>query len=210
MHPGSSAWSDAWLTAGLREPPGLFDSLIARYEEPHRAYHNLRHLEECFDALGTASHLAERLDEAHLAIWFHDAVYDPRADDNEIASAELARQAVLAAGGNTTAADRMVNIILATRHDIPAELADAQLVADVDLAILAAPVGRFDEYQRQIAEEYAFMPTEEFQLRRAQILEGFLARPAIYQTVWFRVRLEHAARANISNELVNLRGRNTR
>ncbi len=210
MHPASSGWSNAWRASSLREPPGLFDSLIAKYEEPHRAYHNLRHIEECFDALAPASHLAERLAEVQLSLWFHDAVYDPQANDNETTSAELARQSVVAGGGDTTMADRIVNIILATRHDFPAELPDAQLVADLDLSILAAPSGRFEEYQHQIREEYAFMPAREFQLRRTKILEGFLSRAAIYQTEWFRATLERVARTNIANELANIKRRDTR
>src|SRR5687767_15395590 len=96
-------WRDAWRRLGVPEPPGLLGALIARYSEPHRAYHNIRHIEECFHALAPAAHLAERLAEVHLALWFHDAIYDPRGKDNEQASADLARESGTRRGGETEA-----------------------------------------------------------------------------------------------------------
>lgn len=203
MHPAAS-WREAWSSSGLSEPAGLLESLISRYKEPHRAYHTLRHIEECFEALAPASHLAERVAEVHLALWFHDAVYDPHAGDNERASADLARQNIKAACGGDVMSTRIETLILATRHDAPADRPDAQLIADVDLAILAAPASRFEEYQEQIRQEYSFMPEEEFQRSRTGILEDFLSRQAIYQTEWFNGRLDQAARANIASELARM------
>lgn len=202
------SWSEAWSGLGCEAPAGLFDSLAARYSEPHRAYHNLRHIEECFDSLGPAAHLAERLPEVQLALWFHDAIYDPRARDNEQASADLARDSLTSAGASSATSSRIHDLVLATRHRTPAQLPDGRLVADLDLAILAAPKDRFREYQEQIRMEYAWMPREEFRRRRMEILEGFLSRDAIYQTDWFKARLEQAARANIAEEISG--GRNDR
>jgi len=185
----------------MPEPPGILSTLIARYNEPHRAYHNIRHIEECFGALAPAADLAERLGEVHLALWFHDAIYDPRRKDNEQASADLARDSVVRAGLEQVSASRIHELIIATRHEVPAELADARLLADVDLAILASSAPRFLEYQAQIHQEYSWMPRDEFQRRRTMILKGFLERPAIYQTEWFAERLEKRARENIAREL---------
>src|SRR5688500_8502349 len=194
-------WRDAWSRLGVPEPPGLLGALIARYSEPHRAYHNIRHIEECFHALAPAAHLAERLAEVHLGLWFHDAIYDPRGKDNEQASADLARESVVRAGLEQDSASRIHELIIATRHQVPAERGDARLLAAVDLAILAAPDPRFREYQAQIHQEYSWMPRDEFQQRRTEILKGFLERPTIYQTEWFAEKLEKRARANIAREL---------
>jgi predicted metal-dependent HD superfamily phosphohydrolase len=197
----STSWRDAWKNLGVPEPAGLLNALIARYSEPHRAYHNLRHIEECFAALAHAAHLAERLPEVQLALWFHDAIYDPRASDNEQASAELAHESLIRSGADAESANRIHELIMATRHEAPVEPVDARLVSDVDLAILAAPTARFLEYQAQIRLEYSWMPKAEFQRRRTSILRGFLERTSIYQTEWFAARLENAARANIAREL---------
>src|SRR5215475_298215 len=100
-------WNAAWQTLGLDPPEGLLDELRARYAEPHRAYHTLEHLRECFEALQPAATLAEHLAEVRLALWFHDAIYDTRAQDNEQRSADWARSALRAAGADPEVGDRV-------------------------------------------------------------------------------------------------------
>ena len=68
--------------------------LRTRYAEPHRSYHNLAHVEAVLAAVDQLA-AAEQLDDddwsvVRLGAWFHDAVYDPRATDNEELSAQLA------------------------------------------------------------------------------------------------------------------------
>src|SRR5579883_1921950 len=57
-----------------------FDVLVAAYTAPERHYHNLDRL----------SNIVEDPAALYLAVWFHDAVYDSRAKDNEKRSGELA------------------------------------------------------------------------------------------------------------------------
>ena len=68
----------------------LHADLVERHAEPHRHYHVLAHVAHVLDHLEvTAEGLPD--DRAlRLAAWYHDAVYDPRAGDNEAASAALA------------------------------------------------------------------------------------------------------------------------
>src|SRR6185436_9759121 len=84
-------WTELWRKLGVDNDAGPhFDELEARYNEPHRAYHNLAHIADCLEQFAAAKHLAEAPLAVELAIWFHDAVYDPRASDNEERSADLA------------------------------------------------------------------------------------------------------------------------
>ena len=60
-----------------------FDVLVAAYTAPERHYHNLEHLGEMFRVAERLSASVDDPHALHLAIWFHDAVYDSRAKDNE-------------------------------------------------------------------------------------------------------------------------------
>lgn len=183
----------------------LWSDLRARYSEPHRAYHTLAHIGECLSHLAPARALAHEADLLEFALWAHDVIYDPRRDDNERRSAEWARRALLDAGRTSEYALRAHALVIATRHDaVPAD-EDARLLCDVDIAVLAAPRERFDEYEAQIRVEYAWVPEPLFRSRRAELIERFLARPTIYGTPHFRQTFEVAARSNLERSLAALR-----
>ena len=198
-------WRGTWTGLGLdRCDDQLFADVMRRYAEPHRSYHTTRHLEECFAKLDEGRAHAERFYEVELALWFHDAVYEVRNSDNEERSASWAQAAVSEAGIDHAIGSRVRDLILATRHDVMPSTNDAALLIDVDLAILGAPAERFDEYERQVREEYSWVPGFLFRRKRREILEGFLRRPAIYSTELFRGRYESAARANLTRSIQHL------
>jgi predicted metal-dependent HD superfamily phosphohydrolase len=60
-------WTETWNRLGAVAPEALLAELVGRYSEPHRFYHTLQHLRECFSVLEPASHLAGRLAEVQLA-----------------------------------------------------------------------------------------------------------------------------------------------
>jgi predicted metal-dependent HD superfamily phosphohydrolase len=197
-------WSRAWEALGIDPPGGALDALLARYAEPHRAYHTLRHLEECFAQLEPVRARCERPAEVELALWYHDAIYEPREPRNEERSAEWAEAVLREAGVAADAAHRVRDLVLVTKHDAVPETPDAQLLVDVDLAILGAPAERFDEYEAQVRVEYGWVPETAFRAARAKILRELLARPELYSTAWFRERLEARARANLARSLACL------
>ena len=80
---------------------------------------------------------------------------------------------------------------------------DEALLVDVDLAIRGRPEARFDLYERQIREEYAWVPEDVFRQKRGEILRGFLGRPSIYQTEAFRAKYEAQARRNLARSLTS-------
>ena len=180
------------------------ESIVARYSEPSRAYHTLQHLRECFAHLALAFALTTRLPEVQLALWFHDAIYDTRAQDNEERSANWARESLCAAGASTETAEHVHQLVMATRHNALPEDPDAQLVVDIDLSILAATTERFTEYEKQIRAEYSWVPEPSYREGRARILANFLGRKSIYSTHWFYGRLEQRARDNLSRSLQGL------
>lgn len=203
-------WADLWADLGLPGDPELHADLRLRYSETQRAYHNLHHVMECLELLDETRALARRPAEIELAIWFHDAIYDPRRHDNEQRSADWAQRALRKAGASDAVVERVVNLVLVTRHDQAPTDADQELMLDIDLGILGARPSRYNEYERQIRAEYRHVPTPTFKAVRRRLLETFLARPHLYHTAWFRERRERQARSNLERALRQLaRGRFT-
>lgn len=201
----TSAWRETWASLGLVPPGTAFDDLLARYAQPQRHYHTLQHLEECLAALRALADCVARRGEAELALWFHDAVHDPQARDNEARSAALASDVLRRAGAADEVVTRVCELVLATRHDTPHCGGDAAPVVDADLSILAADDARFDEYECQVRREYAWLDGAAFNMGRARVLGRLLEREWIYCTPRFRERCEARARRNLRRSLARLR-----
>ncbi len=198
-----TSWQRAWTGIGAAGEGGaLFAQLKTAYAEPQRHYHTLQHLGECLSAFDGARALAEHPHEVELALWFHDAIYDVKGHDNELRSADWARDALSAAGVVAGATQRVHDLVMASRHTAVPVGRDEQLLVDIDLSILGAQRTRFDEYERQIREEYAFVPGFLFRRKRREILRGFLERPTIYSTPHFHDALEARARDNLRRATV--------
>jgi predicted metal-dependent HD superfamily phosphohydrolase len=64
---------------------------------------------------------------------------------------------------------------MATQHHVIHEDDnDAKLLLDIDLAILGQDSARFNEYEQQIKQEYAWVADEAFKQGRGQVLTSFL------------------------------------
>lgn len=182
------------------------DALIARYSEPHRRYHGMAHIEDCLTQVRTSTDLtaAER-DLLETAIWFHDAIYDPTRNDNEAASADLAREQLSADGADPGFIAEIERLILLTAgHSVgDGDVLGARLVS-IDLSILGAEPARYDAYARAIREEYAHVPEPLYRAGRAAIMGRFLDSPALFADPIWADRYETQARANIAREIADL------
>lgn len=194
-------WLATWHALQHTPPPGLYAQLVQAYSEPQRHYHTLQHLSECLQLCSDSHHLAQHAGEAGIALWFHDAVYDVRAHDNEARSADWAVAALHTCGAAAEVQARVHALIMATVHTAAPVAGDAAWLVDMDLAILAASPARFAEYEQQIRQEYAWVPQEVFVPKRHAVLQAFMARPQIYRTTFFHQRLEAPARANLQQAL---------
>jgi predicted metal-dependent HD superfamily phosphohydrolase len=198
-------WLELWSRLRARgSGASIFAQLTAAYAEPGRAYHTAEHICDCLAELDLARDVAEYPDEVEAALWFHDAVYLPGASDNEKQSAELARTALSTGGVPQEPSNRIAALVLATRHVTPPSAPDEQLICDIDLAVLGRGPAVFDEFERQIRREYAWVPEPVYRTSRTEILAGFLRRRAIYQTDQFRHRYEATARANLERLIEKL------
>ena len=199
-------WCEMWERLGGKVPAdSIQKQLLQRYSEPHRAYHTQRHLDECLSLFDHARSLCNQADEVAVALWFHDAIYAPRRNDNERQSAEWLLLIASDAGVAGERLPRLRALVMATCHDAEPSDRDARVLVDIDPAILGSPAERFDAYERQIRREYRWVPNLIFRRKRAAVLCSFLDRPRIYSTTEFD-RFESAARANIRRSLTALRG----
>jgi predicted metal-dependent HD superfamily phosphohydrolase len=192
------SWQRLWLSLEAQGDGGvLAEALLKRYAEPWRKYHTVDHLVACIRHFSDAGHLGERPAEVEAALWFHDAVYELGAHDNEQHSANWAQTALLEHGVRPDAAHRIAQLVLMTQHTAVPKTLDERLLVDVDLSILGAPAPEFQAYEDNIRVEYAFVPEGLFQVKRREVMRSFAARPFIYQTAHFRQRLERQARENL-------------
>jgi predicted metal-dependent HD superfamily phosphohydrolase len=198
-------WDATWRMLGAEPRPATtFDGLVAAYSDAGRYYHTLTHLEECFSHFGSAKPLAQSPGEIEIAIWFHDAIYDTHRNDNEENSAAWAAQVTRDSRLSGEIAERIAGLILATKHRAKPDSADGSLFVDVDLSILGSSTDRFDQYEKQIRLEYAWVPEQEFRTGRAKLLRDISKRERIYATEFFQNRLEAAARTNLNRSLAKL------
>jgi len=197
-------WEAVWQKLYALAPNDVFDELIRAYSSPDRFYHNLAHIQDCLSVFDQAKFLAVGPEEVELAIWFHDAVYHTRRNDNEQKSAAWARSVIRQAGLSTDIADRVSHSILATRHNMEVIDADAQLLVDIDLSILGREADVFWAYEENIRREYAWVSDSQFRQKRVEILRGFLDRQYIYCHEKYREMFEESARLNLKQAIERL------
>ena len=149
-------------------------------------------------------------------------IYDPKASDNEAQSAVVfeafCSELNNAVSQHTTKndvlkvspcsqsfVDTVVRYIMATKtHKLcegDEENVDAQLFLDFDLQVLAWPAEQYDEYARQIRQEYQHFSDKDFNAGRARVLRAMCSSSApIYFSKQFEP-LQQIAQNNVEREI---------
>ncbi len=176
------------------------------YAEPHRRYHTRRHIEQCLALLDTVPDLMDSERQVLTwAIWWHDAVYDPTASDNEARSAEMAKADLRDLGASIHQRDEVARLIrLTAGHEVEEGDRLGEILVSIDLAILGAPPADYDAYAQAVREEYAHVPDDLWRAGRAQVLQRFREASVIYPDPAFASRLDMPARGNLQRELAGL------
>ncbi len=185
----------------------LWEKLERLYSQRGRYYHNLKHIAKTLALLdrfsgGSASALLR------LAAFYHDAVYDVQAKDNEERSAVMAKEDLLALGLPERLADDVADLIRATKGHRPlsGHLAkDSRLFLDADLAILGSASSEYGRYAADIALEYDWMDPETYRKGRAHVLKRFIDRKHLFYTPSVRAELQKKAVENMERELRRLK-----
>lgn len=202
----------AWRHAAGPDHDGYVDALLDRYREPHRYYHTRTHImmvvRSVHDLAAMSSH--EPSPELVVAALYHDAIYDPRAADNEERSAELAARDLTEIGWSARRCSVVGALIEATashvidRAEVAGDrdvLAAMAILLDADLAVLGAEPLAYQAYANGVRAEYFFVDDEQWRVGRGRILQHFLDSPRLFHTDYMHTELEHRARANVRAEL---------
>lgn len=184
---------------------GLWQDIAIRYNETGRAYHTLNHLQQLFSQFEHIKHKLQQPSIIALALFYHDIVYEPTRNDNELKSAEYA-QAVLDNYLNDAQIKRVYHLILMTaEHELNDKKdTDAAYLLDMDLSVLGASWPEYEQYAKSVRQEYAHVAKVAYRLGRTEVLKGLLAHPRLYLTDYYYQRLEDQARKNIQREITAL------
>jgi predicted metal-dependent HD superfamily phosphohydrolase len=202
------AWlRDAGAVGARGDVAAAGAQILARYAEPHRRYHGLAHLDSVLRTVDDLGTHATRLPVVRMAAWFHDAVYGPTAQDNEERSARLA-ETVLAGlrVDDATVSDVGRLVRVTTDHDPDPADADAAVLCDADLAVLASGTTAYQDYVSGVRAEYAHLDDATFVQGRAAVLRRLLAQEPLFRTPAGRSAWEATARENLRAELAGLGG----
>jgi predicted metal-dependent HD superfamily phosphohydrolase len=183
----------------------VFVRLIELYGEPHRHYHTLNHIQHCLSQFDQAAALMADRDAVEMALWFHDAIYQPGSMDNEWRSAELFREwsEGLAAPAFQ---QRVHDLVLATTHR-ESQQGDAGFTVDIDLSGFGMP---WEECERDgflIRAEFPAMTDDEYYPGHLRFLRSLQNRNTFFFTEFFQQRYESAAQANLARIIAELRER---
>lgn len=169
----------------------LTQYLTQAYMEPHRHYHNLEHIAQMLNMGG------KRLSWTQMwAVWFHDVVYKVGSQTNEEDSAYMAEEYL---GKHLGSDIELVKEIIMSTKDHIARCGEAELVVDLDLAVLASKPVEYNRYVDNIEEECRWVYSEDiFVEKRIEWLSVMLERDKIF---YRHPHLEKEARDNMRLEL---------
>jgi predicted metal-dependent HD superfamily phosphohydrolase len=182
----------------------LWREIETRYSEPHRAYHNLTHLELLIEQLSEVKTQIEDWDTILFSVFYHDIVYSTTGNTNEEQSADIAVKRLSEIGYPAEKIKKCHAQILATKGHTVTSDNDTDLFTDADLSILGQTQDVYMTYAKQIRSEYSQYPDEQYKPGRKKVLEHFLKMDRIYKSEYFFTTFEKQARANLQFEIDQL------
>lgn len=161
------------------------DKLLSLYNQEHRYYHNLEHIKNMFNYVDTYSSYEDNVEHlVYIAIWFHDAIYDPTKTNNEDESVTLFMRSHTYQTLTIKEQKIVSDMIYATKaHHISYEHIKhfdkkyQQAIKDFldadlwELRKSNLQMRRTIEIEMSIFKEYSFVPFKIYQEKRIEILK---------------------------------------
>ena len=189
-------WNQAALQIDDAHVEDVWQHITRKYSESHRFYHSQRHILFCLKQF-------ERIEDAladstaiSLALWFHDLILDPAANDNE----EQSKLLFEALAKNHLPADLIEKtsaLIMSTRHiDAPLN-SDESCIQDIDLSSMGEHWDSFVRDVDDLRKEYSHLSETAFKDVTINFYHKMLDREKIYTSEYFHEHCEQVARDNI-------------
>lgn len=192
-----------WQRCGGAEAERVWHILKQHYQEPHRHYHTLEHLSHCLREMDAAkSHITE-FSATEMAIWFHDIIYHYGARDNEILSVVLFRDFAESTMSEEFV-DRVSEFVIATQHTGAAQDVSVAYLVDIDLSGFGLPWEAYLADSDALRLEAFSVSDEQYYHGKLRFLGELQRWPSLFQSDFFRNRLEFTAQSNITRYTAEL------
>jgi predicted metal-dependent HD superfamily phosphohydrolase len=181
-----------------------FLTIVEKYSNINRFYHNLEHIKQMIDFVNTNNNKIQYLDDVLFAVWFHDFEYNPHKTDNEEQSAKIAKEFLKNIGYNREKYRTIYNYILRTAKHTEfkqKDTIDLRIFLDSDILIFASEKEKYFEYSQKIRKEYSYITDLRYNKGRIKILKNFIKNKYIFHLHEHRKIYDDIARENIKNEI---------
>lgn len=184
-------WMDACENLGLHHNlDSFFDTVTRAYTDKSRKYHSLDHLAYCIHIASWFRHDFDYPNEAVIALFFHDVVYDTHDTESEnvrrsASACETIMSELYKRSGKTPdleVIERIKSYILATEHAEPPRNPDEALIMDIDLSYVASHMHTHEDVENWIRQEYHWVPQKVYSRARKDILIKLFHRDPIFYT----------------------------
>jgi predicted metal-dependent HD superfamily phosphohydrolase len=178
----------------------MWREIVECYSSRGRYYHTPNHLDAMLQSLLPFRDQFEHWSVVVFAIAYHDAIYNPRKNDNEEKSVALALKRLQSIDVPEHVITKCTHLILATKKHDPGDH-ETNLFTDADLAILGSGPSTYDTYAKNVRREYSMYPDFLYRPGRRKVLRHFLEMERIFKTEEFAEKFEEQARMNLEREL---------
>jgi predicted metal-dependent HD superfamily phosphohydrolase len=190
----------------LMKRPFEWQQLSPIYQDPRRAYHDIRHIQTLMREVLCLNIPEDMKLWLEAIAWTHDAYYDPLlgSPGNEDFSARLLNTSLGASFTQDGLDLAFATIALTAEHNITHPTIDplSALFLDIDISHLGAAYPVFVRNCQLISEEYRHCGVADNVLIEGyhKFFEGMLSRSRLYYTQMYE-HLEGVARENLTKGL---------
>ena len=149
------------------------NTLLSMWNESHRHYHNLNHLNDLIDQINEnkSKYSDKGYEKLMLAAIFHDCIYDPMSATNEEDSANFLMECVVDKSNSDVL--EVKQMILDTKtHKSTTNLSES--FNRYDMSVVERDFDQLLEWEKGISEEYSGYSKDVYKSGRVKFLESVM------------------------------------